>query len=65
MPIKEIMALSAVIVVSVMLTHPTRPLEAVRAIEVRILHEVGRTDNWGNPNIFREKKTRNVLRLSR
>lgn len=52
MPIKEIMALSAALMGSIMLTHPTRPLEAVREVEVRILHEVGRADNWGNPSIF-------------
>ena len=52
MPVKEIMAISAAIMSSIMLTHPTRPLEEVREVEVRILHEVGRTDNWGSPSIF-------------
>ena len=57
MPIKEIMALSAAIMASIMVTHPTRPLEAVREFEVRILHEVGRTDNWGSPSIFAHRST--------
>ena len=36
MPIKEIMALSAALMASIMVTHPTRPLEAVREVELRI-----------------------------
>jgi len=56
MPIKEIMAISAAIMGSIMLTHPTRPFEAVREVEARILHEVGRTDNWGSPSILRNSR---------
>ena len=53
MPIKEIMAIGAAILGTIMFTHPTRPLEAVRGVELRILRDVGRTNNWGAPSIFR------------
>lgn len=56
MPIKEIIAFSGVIMISIMITHPTRPLKAVRAMQLKILREVGRTDNWGNPSIFQKPK---------
>lgn len=58
MPIKEIIAISAVIMASVMAANPTRPREAIRELQFKILREVGRTDNWGNPSIFRHKKTK-------
>ena len=46
MPIKEIMALSAAIMASITISHPTRPMDAIREVQAQILHEVGRTDNW-------------------
>lgn len=52
MPIKEIIAVAAALMASIIATHPTRPLEAVRELQVKILREVGRTDNWGSPDIF-------------
>lgn len=53
MPIKEIMMLSAGILGAIFVTHgPFHFRETVRAYQVRILREVGRTDNWGNPSIF-------------
>ncbi len=57
MPIKEIMILSAAIMASIMVTHPTRPFEAIREVQIKILREVGRTDTWGNPSIFRGSKS--------
>lgn len=55
MPIKEIIAISALVMASIIATNPLHPQEAIRSIELRILREVRRTDNWGNPSIFRHK----------
>jgi hypothetical protein len=60
MSIKEILVLSAVILASIFVSHPTRPLQAVRDLEVKILREVGRTNNWGNPSIFASHTVRAV-----
>jgi len=46
MPIKEIIAISATILASIVVTHPTRPLQAIREIQIKILRDVARTDNW-------------------
>lgn len=52
MPIKEIMALSAIIMASIIAANPTNPRAAIRRFEMRILKEITRTDNWGSPSIF-------------
>jgi hypothetical protein len=64
MPIKEIIALSAAIMASIAITHPTHPMDAIRKVQAQILREVGRTDTWGNPSIFVKSKNRSwtVLR---
>lgn len=54
MPLKEIILLSAVVVASIMASHPVHPLDGILAFELRILREVGRTDNWGSPSIFHQ-----------
>lgn len=59
MPIKEIIVISAAIMASIIAANPTRPREAIREFQFKILREVGRTDNWGSPSIF---KTKHVLR---
>jgi hypothetical protein len=46
MPIKEFIAVAAALMASIIATHPTHPLEAVREIQAKILRDVGRTDNW-------------------
>lgn len=57
MPIKEIMAFSAIALASIVATHPLHPILAVRAVEMRILKEATRTDNWGNPSIFKTNRS--------
>lgn len=52
MPIKEIIAISAVIMASIIAAHPTRSRKAIRDFQFKILREVGRTDNWGKPSKF-------------
>ena len=52
MPIKEILALSTIIVASIFLRHPTHFREAIRKSELQIFREVGRTSAWGRPSIF-------------
>jgi hypothetical protein len=58
MPIKEILGISAAVFVSIVATHPTRPLEAIREVQFRILHDLGRTDTWGNPSLFIHRRSR-------
>ena len=51
MPIRELVALSALLLASILITHPAHPLNAVRRIQTQILRDLGRTDNWGNPSL--------------
>jgi hypothetical protein len=52
MPIKEIITISAIIMAAVVATNPMHPREAIRALQIKILRDVARTDNWGSPSIF-------------
>lgn len=58
MPIKEIMFFSAGILATIFATSgPANFHNAIQKAKIQILREVGRTDNWGNPSIFRHKRT--------
>lgn len=52
MPIKELLALSAIILTAMYISNPLHPQQAVRNLEIRILRVARRTDDWGNPSIF-------------
>ena len=64
MPIKEIIAISALVMASIVATNPLYPQEAIRNFKLRVLREVGRTDNWGNPSIFKSSRTNMRRHLS-
>ena len=53
MPIKEILTLAFGIIVALAIANPLHFREALRRTEIQILRDVGRTNNWGNPSIFR------------
>lgn len=48
MPIKQILALSAAVTAATIATHPTRPREAIRELQMKILRDARRTDNWSD-----------------
>ncbi len=51
MPIEKIVALTAALVASIALTGgPQNLTKNLRAIEIKILRECTRVDNWGNPS---------------
>ena len=63
MPIKEIITMGIIAVASIAVTHgPGRLKSGLRKVEFQILKEVGRTDNWGNPDIFVHGQTLNRSR---
>jgi hypothetical protein len=53
MPIKEIMMFSIGVLIAIFFTNPLYFREATRKTEFQILREVTKTDNWGNPDIFK------------
>jgi hypothetical protein len=56
MPIKELVALSATILGGIFITHPFDFPNAVRQVEFSILKEMGRTNSWGNPSLWRHNR---------
>ena len=57
MPIKEIMTLTLIIMSGWYVTVGQRGmLRNVQKTKIKILREVARTDNWGNPSIWSIKK---------
>lgn len=53
MPTKEIMTLASILMAGWFLTGGQAGVtKNLRATQIRILREVTRTDNWGNPSIF-------------
>lgn len=56
MPIKELVALSAVIMAGIFITHPFTFPSAVRQVEFSILKEMGRTDTWGDPSLWHHNR---------
>lgn len=61
MPIKEIITFGFGVLAVLVAMNPLHFKEAVRHTQIQILKEVGRTDTWGSPSIFRygNMKTRN------
>lgn len=58
MPIKEIMTLGIIIMSGWYVTGGQRGmLKNIQETKVKILREVTRTDNWGNPSIWGNGKT--------
>lgn len=52
MPIKDLMTYAAGILAVLFLLHgPTRFRAVVRDLELRILRDATRTDNWGDPSL--------------
>jgi len=53
MPIKEIITFGFGVIGTLLVLHgPLHLHEEMRKLEVQILREAVRTDNWGNPDIF-------------
>jgi hypothetical protein len=56
MPIKEIITFGMGIVLALALTKgPLHLRQTLRELEIKIANETARTDNWGNPSIFKRK----------
>ena len=56
MPIREIMTFSFGVLAVLFATHgPLHFRESVRNLQIQILRDVARTDNWGNPSIFKHR----------
>ena len=53
MPIKEIVTFAVGAFVALVIANPFHFREVLRRTEIQILRDVGRTNNWGNPSIFR------------
>lgn len=58
MPVKELLALSAIILAATYIANPFHPQQALRNLEIRILREARRTDDWGNPSIFKYESSK-------
>ena len=56
MPIRELLALTIIIMGGIFVAHPFDFHNAIRKVEVSILREVSRTDNWGDPSFSGARK---------
>jgi hypothetical protein len=56
MPIREILALSVAVMGGIFIAHPLSFKSALRQVEFSILREVTRTDNWGDPSLYRTNR---------
>jgi hypothetical protein len=56
MPIKEFLAITTVVLAAIFAAHPFDFSNAVRKVELSILKEASRTDNWGDPSFSGAKK---------
>lgn len=55
MPIKEFITISALIMSGWFVTGGySGMMKNIHKFQIQVLREVGRTDNWGNPDIFRK-----------
>ncbi len=61
MPIKEIIALSSLILTGIFITHPGDFVYQVQKLEFSILKEASRVDNWDQPALFETEKS--ILQL--
>jgi hypothetical protein len=57
MPIKEIIALSSLILAGVFIAHPDDFVYQVQKMEYSILKEAARVDNWDQPSLFETAKS--------
>lgn len=63
MPIKEIVGLTVLIMTGWFITGGQQAMmKNIRSTQIRILKEVVRTDNWGNPSIFRPEFSKKYSR---
>jgi len=63
MAIKALIMLGMMAVGSIALTHGPHRLKAeLRKVQIQILREVARTDNWGNPDIFQHQAPKKQTR---
>jgi len=61
MPIKEIMIFTAGVLATLFATYgPSNFSTAIKKTKVEIIREVSRTNNWGNPSIFRDRSMSHV-----
>lgn len=60
MPIKELFIVATLSATWIVLSNPLHPLKALKVVERKILSDVRRTDNWGNPSIFQRPKKADV-----
>lgn len=58
MPIKGIMTFSTGIFIALFIANPLHFRESVRKVQFQILKEVARTDNWGDPDIFKHRSAK-------
>jgi hypothetical protein len=56
MPIKELLAITTLALAAIFAAHPFDFSNAVRKVELSILKEASRTDNWGNPSFSGTRK---------
>jgi hypothetical protein len=56
MPIKELLALTLMILSGIYIAHPFDFQNEVRKVEISILKEASRTNDWGNPSFSGTKK---------
>jgi len=64
MPIKELLALTTIVLSGIYAAHPFDFANTIRRVEVSILRKVVRTNDWGNPSFSGvQRPRRNKLRL--
>jgi hypothetical protein len=56
MPIKEIIAIAAMVMAGIVITHPFSYGKYIRQAEFSILREATRTDNWGDPSLYHHNR---------
>ena len=61
MPIEKIIALTAALVASIAVTGGPQNLKKnLREVQIKILRECTRVDNWGNPSPWAHQQTRAI-----
>lgn len=56
MPIKELIALTVVVMTGIFAANPLRFQENLQKVKFQILREATRTDTWGSPSIFAHRR---------
>jgi hypothetical protein len=56
MPIRELLAFTTFALVAIFAAHPFDFSNAVKKVELSILKEASRVDNWGDPSFHNARK---------